>query len=274
MPSNKKKKKPTNNPARGFATISTASKPRIVDDNELMPEVDRISLDENIRQSSKDVPKSTDGEELPKERPLHELSPEELERQLEEADLQRVLDDYGERSKRDVDRALSRLDTERRISRGQADDLHMSKWLPQELMLQIMDVLGDRTSLSESNLEPSSHLTFDINSSDDSLLIKVWTLSRILPRLGFSSPKTLSALEQLLRLASSQDPRDTTPNRDTTWGLDECLDWLALTSDLDDRLDYDSTKVDRTTANSKDFEHLRFDGTPQYLFFYIDFLQT
>lgn len=232
MAPNKKKKKPASNPARGFATTSTASKPKHDDAKELEGDV---QLDVP---HGHDVPTTAEGstrEEISSsrehEKALHELTPEELESQLEDSGLQILVESHGEKTKKDVSRQVSRLQTEKRLLRSQAEHLGVRQWLPPEIMQIITNLLKIQ---EYGNGYVQASFDNDITApdfSEDDLLVKLWALKRLLPLLGFTAQRTDLALRHLLRMTNKAGSQSLSSGRDSMWGLDECLAWLALDSE-------------------------------------------
>ena len=72
------------------------------------------------------------------------------------------------------------------------------------------------------------------NVTKDDLVAKMWTLKCLLPQLGFSEEQTRLALVQLLKNRRGGTSQTFPFTKDSIWGLDECLDWLALTYGAED----------------------------------------
>ena len=258
MAPNKKKKKPVSNPARGFATTSTASKSKTQDGEK--PETasappESRGADGQVALGPFDFTMQKDLEKA-----LHELSPEELEKQLEESELQAFIDTYRESAKKSSLRQLSRLQTERRLLRTQADHLKTRLWLPSELMQLIID----RTNALEDGSDDSrgefpSYQTAS-NPSEDDLLAKTWALYQLLPQIGFSDPQRESALLGLLRRKQSGKLRIEVIDQDSIWGLEYCLDWLARSFQFEDTLGYESKRGQ--PLNQRLEAHMRDGDTP------------
>ena len=235
MAPNRKKKKPVTNPARGFSTTSTASKTKGQSPNE--PEHrdhDEVS-DENLKpafDTGNVSNKSLSAVRL--EKPLDHLSPEELESELENSSLQIQIDRYREKTKRDASRQSSRLQTEKRLIRAQAVYLYTQHWLPTEIIQLIID-LYDAQSDSRKGYKHESDTKLNAqNVTKDDLVAKMWTLKCLLPQLGFSEEQTRLALVQLLKNRRGGTSQTFPFTKDSIWGLDECLDWLALTYGAED----------------------------------------
>ncbi|KAF2213674.1 hypothetical protein CERZMDRAFT_39467 [Cercospora zeae-maydis SCOH1-5] len=219
MPSgNKKKKKPAANPARGFATTSVASKPKSEDASEAnsavpsgiaTPAAQKTAAESMVQQAvSAPVPDAA--------RELHELSPEELEAQLEASELQQFVEKHASKVKKEAARQVARLQTDKRVLRGQSDYLGVKAWLPDEITQQILDLIisdmkHDTASQKRSTLPP-----------DDESVAKVWSLRQSLFDLDLPPARVDDVLQWII----ANPPAE--PSSGTLWGLEECLEWLAL----------------------------------------------
>ncbi|KAG6002820.1 hypothetical protein E4U43_001038, partial [Claviceps pusilla] len=222
-----KKKKPAANPARGFATTSIASKPRpevSEPDSKPSPRVSKTV--DGAPPSSENAPPSTDsapgdaaGQQIQQEQPL---SPEEFERQLEESELQLLVEKHSLKTKRDAQRQRTRLDTDRRLLRGQADTVNAPKWLPPDMVDYILDLIKAETRFSASTVS-SEHVGPGKLPSEEDMIVRLWTLRQTLSAAGFPEPKVEAVLKHILDIA----PNVSSALRDSVWGLDEALDWLA-----------------------------------------------
>ncbi|KAI1811389.1 helicase associated domain-containing protein [Poronia punctata] len=240
----KKKSKPVANPARGFATISVASKPRAdaiapaqkpLPDGVTPPVL--IALDSGGSSASDVLPGAHSNAGAP--RPEASLSPEEFEKHLEESELQLLVEKHSEKVKRDAARQKTRLDTERRLLRGQAEALNTRKWLPQELLNEVLDLIQAESRFAACSLAPERPHKERMPSEED-LIIKLWTLQQTLAGLGlFPSEKINAVLEYVLELPTSIS----SANRDYVWGLEEGLEWLAKTCTREELRDYDYRSV-------------------------------
>ena len=240
MAPNKKKKKPVSNPARGFATTSIASKPKVhnnaVENEPILLHGDFPSPEVESPQSKTDNVLSQSSKASGKE--LHELTPEELESQLEESDLQLLLEKNGEKSRKDAFRQVSKLQIERRTLRSQAQHLNAHAWLPPELMQQIVDLLRLQMSDGNANTEPEQRSSVPAFSEDD-LVIKLWTLEQVLLQLGFTQARTHFATCQLLNKGHPSNSLKLNAGKDFIWGLEDCLDWLILICEPEEMPSYD-----------------------------------
>lgn len=232
MAPNKKKKKLASNPARGFATTSTASKPKHDGAKELESGV-QLDVENSDAHSTnlEDCVRIDSSSNREHEKPLDELTPEELESQLEESGLQIIVENHGEKIKKSVSRQVFRFQSEKRLLRSQAEQLSIRQWLPLEIMQTITDLLQaqeDSNGYLKANLDSNHAAT---GFSEDDLLVKLWTLKRILPLLGFSEQRTDLALHYLVTTVIKSGPQSPALSKESIWGLDECLAWLALNSE-------------------------------------------
>ncbi|KZF21446.1 P-loop containing nucleoside triphosphate hydrolase protein [Xylona heveae TC161] len=228
MAPNKKKKKPAANPARGFATVSTASKPKTDKKSESasLSEADStpavltpLSDQENIsKPDAANASKAKDAKETV------ELSPEELERELEETELQNILEKYGQRAKKDASRQISRLQTDRRVLKTQAEHLNTRNWLPNRIIDEIMNMVKDE--VDHGNFYRESDGSGKFISEEDSIA-RLWTLQQTLFFLGFPEGRVKEALYHITDALLIAGP-PAGGNRDNIWGLDEAMDWLVL----------------------------------------------
>lgn len=243
---NKKKKKPAANPARGFATTSVASKPKAdtvseanaaVPSGVATPTSGKHSGASTIGQGNAAV--ETAQSSSTADRELHELSPEELEAQLEASELQQFVEKHAAKVKKEAARQVARLQTDKRVLRGQADYLSVKDWLPEEIMLQILDLTA-----SDLRHDPSLHKMPTLPQGDD-LVAKVWQLRQCL--LGLDLPS--ARISEVLGWVVSNPPTD--PSSGTVWGLEECLEWMSLNGKEGELDEYDYQKP-RSTAAMRD----------------------
>jgi ATP-dependent RNA helicase DHX29 len=223
MAPNKKKRKPVNNPARGFATVSTPSKK--VDDS--LPELqDRPGQSSvygkpvvvGVGQEIKVAP----GNEAFNLQHSQHMSPDELEHHLEEAELQILLDTHGQRRKKEIVRQIARLETERRSLRRGGIMLETESWLSQ--------VLEDILELARSFLlDQKAIKTVEERPDDTALCVRLWTVQQTLLSLRFHEvDDVLKHLVKTFYLNTKTD------SNSLVWGLDEAMNWLALRSNLGD----------------------------------------
>lgn len=232
----KKKTKPAANPARGYATTSTISKARVeAADNDPAPAkkgTDDAATKPTVTasQGPHEAEKSTTTTE-----PKKELTPEEFEAQLEEAELQQLVEKHAQKTKRDAIRQKQRLETDRRLLRSQAESINTKKWLPVELMDHILDLIQaeGRFAASSTTSEGPSNGKMP---SEEELTVKLWTLQQTLRGSGFAEEKVQAALQFVLDISANISGNV----KDSVWGLDEALDWLARQCPLEDLPEYDN----------------------------------
>ena len=238
----KKSKKPAANPARGFATTSIASKPRpeTVDGAEdaaaatISNGTTPSASDPAASAASQPQPGVNGGPSASTKEDEKTVSPEEFERQLEESELQLMVEKYAQKVRRDVQRQKNRLETDRRVLRGQAETVNTRKWLPPELMDHIIDLIQAESRFAASTVSTENSSVGKALQEED-LTIKLWTLQETLVAAGFPEDKIQPVLHFVLDIA----PNVTTTNRDSIWGLDEALEWLARECVRDELPDYE-----------------------------------
>lgn len=232
----KKKKKPAANPARGFATTSIASKPR----PEAAPEEGAATPppkaqnpenappskatvgkdDQNSSQTQNATTSSADGAADKKD-----VSPEEFERQLEEGELQLLVEKHAQKVKRDAQRQRTRLETEKRLLRGTGDSINCPKWLPEDMMDHVLDLIKAETrfATSASSESPGSGKM----PSEEDMIIRLWTLQSTLIGVDFPEARVQAVVKHILDIS----PSISSTGRDLIWGLEEALEWLARECD-------------------------------------------
>ena len=231
MAGGKKKKKPAAvNPLRGFATTSIARKTKIeeVPEPEELPHTNEISAPLE-KESEATASQTSTAPNLPAEN----LSPEEFEKQLENSELQALVEKHAQKSKRDALRQKTRLETDRRVLRGQAESLNTRKWLPPELMDEILDVVKAEGRFSGPAVETAGSSK---PVSEEELAIRLWTLQQSLHGAGFLEDKILLALHHVLEISDKVG----SSNKDAIWGMEECLEWLARECSREELPDYDN----------------------------------
>lgn len=233
MAGKKKKTKPASNPARGFATTSIASKPReaaVVDAATVTPslEIEDKKAEESSGTTS-DKPQATKTDTTK----AAQLSPEEYEKHLEESELQVLAEKHAIKARRDASRQVTRLQTERRLQRSQAEFLNTRKWLPTELLDDMLDLVNKDHKYASANANDSPAQK---PLTEEDLTIKLWTLQQALEGAGFTEYKARAAVKYILDTSD----RIVLGNKDTIWGLEEALQWLARECSRDELPDYES----------------------------------
>jgi ATP-dependent RNA helicase DHX29 len=228
MAGGKKKKKPASNPARGFATTSIASKPK-VDAVDIEPDLTTTKLPISIE--NQQVESTTSSSRIKSNE--NTLTPEEFEKQLESSELQVLVEKHALKSKREALRQKTRLETERRLLRAQAENLNTRKWLPPELMEEILDLVKAEGRFSGPSAESTNTLK---HASEEELTIRLWTLQQALVGAGFLEDKIIFALQYVLDISEKIG----TVNKDAIWGMEESLDWLSRECSRGELPDYDN----------------------------------
>lgn len=231
----KKKTKPAANPARGYATTSTISRSRVEPTEDTPPSTKKgadgpaTKSNTSASQAPDESVKTAGGADKKKE-----LTPEEFEAQLEESELQLLADKHAQKTKRDAQRQKQRLETDRRLLRGQAESINAKKWLPTELMDHILDLIQAESRFAASST-PSEGASAGRMLSEEDLTIKLWTLQQTLRSSGFPEEKVQASLQFVLDISTNVSGN----NKDSIWGLDEALDWLARECPVEELPEYD-----------------------------------
>lgn len=236
MPPNKKKKKPASNPARGFATVSVPSRPKLVDSTAVSSTAESSvapSEGEKSPTSTAATPQETKAGN-DNEKSLEHLSPEELERHFEDAELQSLVDKYATKCKSEAIRQVSKLETERRVLRSQAGILSLHEWMPQE----ILDKVLSYAVAEQNNRDPLSDRDLDA-AKEEELTARLWTLKEIFQKLQFSQDR----VEEILKYLIAYNPSLTSGNKDISWVVDEALSWLALQCSPSELSPYDKKET-------------------------------
>lgn len=216
-----KKKKPAGNPARGFATTSIPSKPK--------PE--KLAADAATDEAALTLPKhdgATAQARAPAShiiQPVHALAteppptPEQLEAQLERDELQLLVEKHAPKVRREATRHVAKLQTDRRVLRGQAHAMTVYDWLPRGILDSIVSLA--QAESNDSNRRQGQQSLLKTLSEEDAMA-RLWILDLTLRELGFSDDHIQPALVWLCANAASMDASA------SVWGLQECLEWLAL----------------------------------------------
>ncbi|KAI6779489.1 ATP-dependent RNA helicase-like protein [Emericellopsis cladophorae] len=235
MAGTKKKKKPAANPARGFATTSIASKPRPENEEPKQQNVAPPSKGDSAPPSSA-APAAVVGNASKPDAPKEQsLSPEEFERQLEESELQLLVEKHAQKVKRDAQRQQSRLETDRRLLRGNGDSVNCPKWLPEDLMGHILEIIQAESRFAASSIVPEASGNSKMPSEED-MIIRLWTLQQTLQATGFPQSRVAAVVKYIIDIA----PNVSVAGKDLVWGLEEALEWLARECDAAELPAYES----------------------------------
>lgn len=249
MAPNKRKKKPSGNPERGFTTTSTASKLKEID---VQPEeLEALSIEPEVQEHDESRgSKPTDS--TSKVLQISQLSGEDLEKHLEESELQLLVEKFNDRSKKDASRHSIRLQTERRLLRGQAEKLNTTLWMPPPI-IQLIEALESDAGLELQPVKPRSNDS-NIGGSFDDLSIKIWTLGRSLTELGFMPERIKECLTWLISSRQTIERGMTIPSRESLWGFEECLEWLARRCSKEELPDYDTHRTEALQYSLEDIK--------------------
>ena len=242
MAPSKKKKKPAANPTRGFATTSSISKSKLSDVDKLDEESAAPAEATNTTIGQKQDVDSKQNDSNDRERELSELTPEQLEAQLEDSELQLFIEKYGSRCKKESARHVSRLETERRLFRGQAEYLRVNSWITEDIAQEILRHIAAQ-KLNNSSRTKIADISKEIIPASDEVVVKVWTLKRTLEGLGFLERSVWDAIGWLIENLQSIEGDATLSSKEGLWGLEQCLDYLAISCDVDNLPGYDSHQV-------------------------------
>ena len=237
MPAAKKKKKPAGNPARGVATTSIASKPRLdTTENETVADSKELKGTQTVNGGKQQIEENGPSSKVPggDSQDPKPLTAEEFEKQLEESELQLLVEKFADKVRRDASRQSGRLSTDKRLHRSGADLINIPKWLPQDIVDQVLDLIEAESRFTAASLssDASSSAKFP---PEDELLLRLWTLQQTLLNADFPQQQTDAAVNYILEIA----PNVSLASKDLIWGLEEALDWLAKECIKDDLPPYE-----------------------------------
>lgn len=246
MAPKKKKTKATANSARGFATTSQPSKPRVVEtgsDGVATREGSGTSTPQQAGSAVTGALAPTPGAQG--DASIQEMSPDELEKHLEDAELQDMLNRNGARCRAESSRQVSRLKSERRQFRPQAYRLYTEDWLSDDIVSRVIA----RGASSDVKIEASAKRI--PQSADEKVLTDLWILHRVLTGLGL--PRVEDAISYVVLLSCQKQLLQTNY---IPFGLTEALDWYALNCSDDELPDYEDRPTTRppspTTEEKKE----------------------
>lgn len=229
----KKKKKPVANPARGFATTSLPSKPKILD-SATPPAQAPEHADKQTDSGPANNDVSADSTKMlsykvSRGKELGEMTADELEEYFEHERLHLLVEQNSVRVKADAARAVSKLMVERRQLRSNAEKLTVASWLNEELVDLVL-AAQSTTASPPFRTDVAPHQA----DFDTDLILQLWTIERSLDALKL--PKVGEALEHLVRLRQvcSFQKSGEYPS-----GLLELLEWYAFTGESNLLQNYD-----------------------------------
>lgn len=245
MAPTKKKKKPAGNPARGFATTSVPAKSSIVT-GENVDDAVRTTHIESTSTTTTGNLKADVTVEQESDKQIHTLTPEDLEAHLEESSLQLLIDNFAAKSKKDASRLASKLKAEQRILRTQSEQLSVNQWLSDELVEFALNLLKCEKSSWNNDMDMDGRKSIAAVTEDD-LILKLWTLELVLSELGFKTDDIQNAFQSILQKRPLTFPL----GKDLIWGLEESLDYLALTCQSANLPDYDCYRIQSSQKAKK-----------------------
>lgn len=245
----KKKKKPAANPARGFATVSVASKPKISDSVGGTPDGSNTPTDLHEQISGPDVLTEnvdTSTEDQGKTKDIQDMTPEELEQHLEFTELKNIAETNAVKVKSSAARQVTKLINERRQLRQQADratvpgltDIVVERVL--EHGIQEIDVPRSNQTVKQA---PKYHV------NEDELLLDLWTLREVLQSLKM--PDIENALTHYAGIRCRSSVSNQT---EYIPGLEACFQWYAQFKSAAELPDYITGGVNDTQP-SVGYEH-------------------
>ena len=220
MAPNRKKRRPINNPSRGFATVSTTSKK--VDESRLQGQDRAEETSANGKLPDVEAKQEKDVAFGGEPSDLQHMSPEELEQHLEESGLQALLDCHGQRCKKDILRQAARLETERRSLRQGGIVLETESWLP-----EVQEEILELAKSSSPGLRALKSV--EKRPDDTDLYIRLWTIQQTLLCLRFR--RVDGVLKRLLKTFYAHSNND---SLSLICALDDAISWLALHADPGD----------------------------------------
>ncbi|ORY10172.1 hypothetical protein BCR34DRAFT_355199 [Clohesyomyces aquaticus] len=230
-----RKKKPAANPARGFATTSIASKPKL--EKAVESEVKELAKESAIEPS-----KASELLEKKQTQPeVAEKTPEELEAQLEQDELQLLVEKHAAKTRREARRQVSKIHTDRRVLRPQAELMSVRDWLPSEILDSIIALAQEESN--DLNRRAGQKSLLKVLQEEDAIA-RLWTLDLILSDLGFSHENVQPVMKWLCANAVTIDPTA------AVWGFQEGLEWLALDQCQGNTFSYEEQRPKRLIADS------------------------
>lgn len=238
-----KKKKPAGNPARGFATTSVASKPKVE------KSVVDAAAKESVPAPLKDgpaVPQVNAPAAKKEEHAEKEVTqtPEELEAQLERDELQILVEKHAAKVRRESRRQVTKFETDRRVLRAQSHHMTVHEWLPNEILDTIISLA--QTESNDSNRRQGQQQSLLKVMSEEDAMSKLWTLSLTLRDLGFTHKQIEPVLRWICTDAGGIDATS------AVWGLQEALEWLALDQCEGHTFSYEDSKPKQSTMFTPD----------------------
>lgn len=240
-----KKKKPAGNPARGFATTSVASKPKVDKEKAAVDAAPKESAPTPAKDSPT-VPETATAAAKDEKTVKQDVTqtPEELEAQLERDELQLLVEKHAPKVRRESRRQVTKFETDRRVLRGQSHHMTVHEWISNDVLDTIISLA--QTESNDSNRRQGQQQSLLKVMSEEEATSRLWTLSLTLREMGF----TQEQLEPVLRwLCSDAGGIDATS---PVWGLQEALEWLALDHCEESSFSYEDPKPKQSTISTPD----------------------
>jgi ATP-dependent RNA helicase DHX29 len=257
MAGKKKAKKAQSNPARGFATTSSAPKSK----TESKVDVDSEPVTLPVLEPVKAEPATESVDKPRAAAALTELTPDQLEAQLDESELQTLLEKHREKAYRNASRFISRQKTERRLLRQSAEPLRLTTFISEDIL---ECAFGHIQSGQFASLLGNSASTKSLASAlpEEELCARVWALKQGLVGLNFAGDRIKDALIHSLSIKSLLETSRGASPKEMLWGADESLDYLALSSNVEDLPAYDNHRSGspRKSAHGLDPRELQIQG--------------
>lgn len=236
MAGTKKKRKPVQNPLRGFQTSSQPSKNKVSLQSSDTLSTQELNDDQDHYDTVFDKGEDTRPQQIEASSEAQDMTPEQLEEHLERSELQAALSAHGHKAKLDASRAATRLQTDRRVLRSQTPFLDTREWLPIEIRDEVLNIAKGEDfvqslALSKVPKRPFEHLTPEMD-----MCVRLWKVYRTLTELGL--PDLPAALQGVLSSVSGHN-EFSTRSKESIWGVDEALIYLAVHSNDDPRFTYD-----------------------------------
>lgn len=239
----RKKKKPSANPARGFATVSLPSKAKETagSDDDTKPSRSQRSPADRSANSTGSVehPELEINAEIQK--PIADMTAEELEEHLEVSEMRNLIEQHASRVKSEALRQAVKLKNERRQLRQQADQASVYG-----LSNPLIDsILRDSLQTQAARLQGTS-VNYPSELEESELLQKLWLLQEVLRHL-----KVKMVDEILSHVLSVYHNCGFEASPTSVWGLQEALHWIAGSDSADEDLPYDSAQNSKTIESIK-----------------------
>lgn len=257
----KKKKKPSANPARGFATVSLPSKTKELvrtDDEEPTnrvfgadsenlhePQPPLVGGDENLNNESSNSENN----------PIEKMSPADLEVYLEDVELRNLVEQHASQIKSDSLRHAARLQNERHQLRQKAERAYFHVLTPG----LIDDIVSRLTRMQATSSESGTSHWMSVTNDGD-MLLKLWLLQETLNQLNMNSiDDALTHVLHVRRLNGTEI------GSNSVFGLDEALIWYAGHEEHEETPDLTDGNMHADGGNENTISNTVIGGKSQHL---------